>query len=235
MKIGITLSTLRPDQFVDATLAAEALGYESVWMAEHLIWPADIQAAVRGSHMEGKVPRHLPLFDSIAVLSSLATLTNRVLLGTNIFLLALRHPFVGARAFATLDYLSGGRAIAGVGAGWLEPEWTACGLPFHSRGEMLDEAIEICKRLWREDTTSHQGRHYQFESVVFHPKPVQPRGVPFVIGGESRAARRRAAFLGDGWMSMFPQTPQSIQGPLSELRELEEAAGRPPAPLRSRY
>lgn len=228
MKFGVTLSTLRPEQFMEVAVAADELGYESVWLAEHLIWPADIEEPAAGTHMQGRVPKRLPLFDPFAVLSAIASRTTRVRLGTNIYLLALRHPFVGARGFATLDLLSAGRAIAGVGAGWLKQEWSACGLPFDLRGRMLDEAIVICKKLWTQDRTEFAGRHYRFEPVVFYPKPLQPNGVPIVVGGESKAALRRAATLADGWMSMFPQTPSSIIPFLDEIRRLESEAGRKP-------
>src|SRR5262245_47048641 len=166
MKFGIALGQLNPKSFVDATDAAEELGYESVWLPEHLVFPM----AMAGSPYPGAdhppVPPSTPVFDAFAYLSYLAGRTERVKLATHVYLLGLRHPFVAARAIATLDIVSGGRCIAGVGAGWLDSEWHAVGLDFVSRGRRLDECIAVCKQLWSDEVIEHHGEFIDFDPVM---------------------------------------------------------------------
>src|SRR5256714_14911747 len=141
------------------------------------------------------VPPSTPVFDVFAYLSFLAGRTSRVRLATHVYNLGLRHPFIGARAVQTLDIVSGGRAIFGIGASWLESEWDAVGLDFHTRGRRLDEAVEVCKRLWSEETVEHHGEFFDFDAVAFEPKPVQQPWRPIHQGCESDAALRRVARL----------------------------------------
>ena len=134
-------------------------------------------------------------------LSFIAARTTSLRLGTYVYLLGLRHPFVTARAFATLDWVSGGRAVIGAGAGWLQEEWRALGIDPATRGARLDEAIVVCRRLWTEETVANDGPCFPFAEVAFEPKPVQ-QPIPILIGGESAPALRRAGRLGDGWIGM---------------------------------
>jgi alkanesulfonate monooxygenase SsuD/methylene tetrahydromethanopterin reductase-like flavin-dependent oxidoreductase (luciferase family) len=136
-----------------------------------------------------------------------------------VYLFALRHPFVSARAFATLDVVSGGRAVCGVGAGWLGAEFEAAGLPFAGRGARLDEALAVAQRLWTEDVVAHDGACYRFDAVMFEPKPVQRPHPPILVGGESPAALARAARY-DGWLSMPEHGFESAAGRIAELRRL---------------
>jgi probable F420-dependent oxidoreductase len=139
-----------------------------------------------------------------------------------VYLLNIRHPFTGARGFATLDVLSGGRAEVGVGAGWLRAEWDAVGLDPRTRGKRLDEAIDVCRRLWSEDVVEHHGQFFDFDPVMFEPKPVQ-QPLPVLVGGESDAALRRAAERGDGWIGM-QHTPESV-APIAKRLRAEARAG----------
>jgi probable F420-dependent oxidoreductase len=171
------------------------------------------------------VPPTTPAFDVFAVLSHLAARTSTVRLGTSIFLLGHRHPFLGARGFSTLDLLSGGRAEVGIGVGWLESEFDALGLDFRSRGARLDEALAVCKRLWTEPVVEHRGPLFPFEPVLFEPKPIQKPHPPITVGGESDVALRRAARSADGWMGM-EHTPDTAAQAVRRLRELLEDNGR---------
>jgi probable F420-dependent oxidoreductase len=131
-----------------------------------------------------------------------------------VYNIGLRHPFTAARGVQTVDLLSGGRFEFGIGASWLEEEWRATGLDFATRGRRVDEAIEICKRCWAEPTVTHHGEFFSFDEVVFEPKPVQQPRPPILVGGESKAALRRAARLGDGWLGMghtFESAAQQIE------------------------
>lgn len=229
MDYALTFGQLNPAFWLDVAVEADRLGFESIWMAEHLVLPI----AMRGQLVPGEehppIPASTPVFDAVAYLSFVAGRTERIRLGTNVYLLGIRHPFVGARAFATLDVLSGGRAEVGVGAGWLETEWDAVGLDPRTRGRRLDEAIDVCRRLWTDDVIEHHGEFYDFEPVMFEPKPVQAR-LPLVVGGESRRALRRAAEHGDGWIGMF-HTPETAAAQIAVLRQLEDAAGRADRPV----
>ncbi|MFG1612868.1 TIGR03619 family F420-dependent LLM class oxidoreductase [Nonomuraea wenchangensis] len=215
MKFGVPLGLLHPAAWKDVAVAADELGFESVWLPEHLVFATDLSLARYPGGADPGIRPETPLFDAPAYLCWLAAHTSRVLLGTAVQLLALRHPFVSARAFATLDVVSGGRAVCGVGAGWYRGEWDAAGIPFETRGARLDEAIAVVRRLWTEPVVAHAGRFYSFPEVAFEPKPVQRR-LPVLAGGESAAALRRAARLCDGWISM-PHTLDSIRPQLDRL------------------
>ena len=215
MKFGVPLGLLHPAAWKDVAVAADELGFESVWLPEHLVFATDLSLAVYPGTSDPGIRPQTPLFDAPAYLCWLAAHTTHVKLGTAVQLLALRHPFVSARSFATLDVVSSGRAICGVGAGWYRGEWEAAGVPFETRGARLDEAIEVVRRLWSDPVVAHSGRFYSFPEVAFEPKPVQRR-LPILAGGESAAALRRAARLCDGWISM-PHTTESIKPQLDRL------------------
>ena len=139
------------------------------------------------------MPPDAPIYDAFAYLAFLAARTERVRLGTHVFNIGLRHPFTTARGVQTVDLLSNGRFEFGIGASWLEEEWKATQLDFATRGRRVDEAVEVCKRLFTEETITHHGESFSFDEVVFEPKPVQKPWPPILVGGESKAALRRAA------------------------------------------
>ncbi|MBO3746658.1 TIGR03619 family F420-dependent LLM class oxidoreductase [Streptosporangiaceae bacterium NEAU-GS5] len=223
MRFGVPLGLLHPDAWRDVAVAADELGFESVWLPEHLVFATDLSLAIYPGTDKPGISPTTPLFDAPAYLCWLAGLTRHVRLGTAVHLYALRHPFVSARAFATLDVVSDGRAVCGVGAGWYPGEWQAAGLDFATRGPRLDEAIEVTRRLWSEPVVAHEGRFYAFPEVAFEPKPVQAR-LPILAGGESRAALRRAARLCDGWISM-PHSIDSIRPQVEALSSMRVSAG----------
>jgi probable F420-dependent oxidoreductase len=230
VKLAITFGRLNPSLFVDAATAAEGLGFESVWLPEHVVLPIEMRGELVPGEEHPPVPPQTPVFDAPAYLSYLAGITTKLRLGTHVYLLALRHPFVAARAFATLDQVSGGRAEVGVGAGWLLTEWEALGLDPSTRGRRLDEAIDVCKRLWTEPVVEHHGEFFDFPPVAFEPKPVQQPHPPIVVGGESEAALRRAATRGDGWIGM-EHTFGSAAEVVARLRRSVEEAGRGGVPF----
>ena len=229
LKIGTSIGMLNPRYFQQVAVAADQLGYESLWMPEHLVFPQLMAgspfAPQDGDASHSPVPPETPLFDVFAYLAFLAGQTSRIRLGTNVYLMGLRHPFIAARAIQTLDIVSGGRAEIGVGAGWLASEWRAAGMDPRSRGRRLDEVLSVCKRLWSEETIAHQGEFYQFEPVKFEPKPLQRPHPPIHIGGESTAALRRVARSGDGWYGIG-HTLETVVPVLKKLREMVNAEGR---------
>ena len=225
MKFGIALGALNSHFHVDATEEAERLGYESVWLPEHLVLPVRMSHSPHPGDEHPPVPPTTPVFDAFEYLGFLAGRTRHVRLGTHVYNLGLRHPFIAARAVQTLDVLSGGRVEFGIGASWLEEEWRAIGLDFASRGRRVDESIEVCKRLWTEPEVAHDGEFFRFDAVAFEPKPLQQPWPPILVGGESGAALRRAARVGDGWIGMS-HTFESAAGQIARLRELRNEYGR---------
>ncbi len=225
MKFGVALSRLNPRFHLEVTVEAERLGFESVWMADHLVFPVDGSGSPHPGENTPPVPPSTPVFDVFGWLCFLAGKTSRIRLGTSVYLLGLRHPFTAARAVQTLDLVSGGRAEIGIGAGWLRSEWNAAGLDPRTRGRRLDEALAVCKRLWTEEVVEHRGEFFDFDPVMFEPKPVQKPWPPLHVGGESEAALRRAAFHADGWYGLV-HTPESAAQRVARLHALRAQAGR---------
>jgi probable F420-dependent oxidoreductase len=229
VKFGIALARLNPAFHVEATLEAERLGFESVWMSEHLVFPVDLSGSPHPGEDMPPVPPSTPVFDAFGWLCFLAGKTQRIRLGTNVYLLGLRHPFAAARAIATLDIVSEGRAEIGVGAGWLRAEWTAAGLDPRTRGQRLDEALAVCQRLWSEPTVEHHGKFFDFAPVMFEPKPVQKPWPRIHVGGESEPALRRAARHG-GWYGLA-HTVETASALIARLGALRREAGREGQPF----
>ena len=225
MKFGVPLGRLHPGFFVDATLEAERLGYESVWLPEHLVLPTQMSRSPHPGETHPPVPPETPVFDAFAYLAYLAGRTERIRLGTHVYNIGLRHPFTTARGVQTVDILSNGRLEFGIGASWLEEEWTATQLDFHTRGRRVDEAVEVCKRLWSQDVTEHTGEFFAFQGVKFEPKCAQQPWPPILVGGESNAALGRAARLGDGWIGIN-HTFESAHAQIARLRALLNDHGR---------
>jgi probable F420-dependent oxidoreductase len=225
MKIGITLGLVNPKVWVDVAREADRLGFESLWIPEHLIFPLEMSGSPHAGAEHPPVPPTTPLYDVFGYLSFLAGQTSQIRLGTNVYLLGLRHPFVAARAIQTLDIVSQGRVEVGIGAGWLRQEWSAAGLDPATRGRRLDEALAVCKRLWTEETVSHKGEFFEFDEVAFEPKPIQKPHPPILVGGESDAALRRAARFGDGFYGLG-QNLDNIGELMGRLRRALAAEGR---------
>jgi probable F420-dependent oxidoreductase len=221
LKLGVALGRLNPALHLEVAVLADQLGFESLWMPEHLIFPVDMAGSPYPGADHPPVPPTTPVFDCFAWLGHLAAHTERIRLGSHVFLLALRHPFVAARAIQTLDLVSGGRAEIGIGAGWLESEFRAVGIDWKTRGRRLDEALACCKHLWSDETIEFEGEFFAFEPVAFEPKPVQRPWPPIHVGGESPAALRRAARQADGWIGL-DHTPESVRAPVAKLAELRQ-------------
>jgi probable F420-dependent oxidoreductase len=205
---------------VTARLAslAEELGYESWWVGEHVVLPSPRTA---DSPMDARDP----ILDPLVHLSYVAALTSTLRLGTAIVILPQRNPLVLAKQVASLDVLSGGRLLLGVGAGYLEPEMTAIGVPMEGRGARTDEYLDAMTALWTEPAPHLDGRYVRFSAVDAHPRPVQPGGPPIVVGGRSPAAYRRAVERGHGFYGVG--TPDELAGDLAGLRRAADEVERP--------
>jgi probable F420-dependent oxidoreductase len=225
MKIGVPL-TVDPRDVPDLARRAEDAGAESLWIFEHLIWPVEYRHQYPYTE-DGlpPVPSRVPTYDAWVYLASVAAVTDRVRLGTSVYILPLRDPLVTGRAVATLDVVSNGRAILGAGVGWLAEEFEIEGIDFASRGRRTDEIVEVLRSLWSDDVTEYHGEHIDLPPVYFEPKPPQGRALPILFGGESAVALRRAARLGDGWIGMR-HTPESARARADQLAGLRATAGR---------
>lgn len=227
VKYGVNLSFLRPEQFVDVAVDAEAMGYESVWISEHVVLPATAASADGHGSLSGSHPGFhgkMPLFDPLLVLGGISQVTDRLRLGTYIYLLALRHPLVAARSITTLDWMSGGRVELGVGAGWLREEYEALGIPPEGRGARLEESVRILRRLWEDETISVAEDSFEFGPVNFEPKPPQGGSLPVHVGGESTLALERAVRIGTGWIGT-QHSPASAAGIVDDIRSICERLG----------
>jgi probable F420-dependent oxidoreductase len=226
MKIGLSLGLLHPSAWTEVTREADLLGFESVWMPEHLVIPVQLAGSPFTHADHPPIPAGVPVFDVFGYLGFLAGKTDRIHLGTQVYNIGLRHPFVVARAATTLDVVSEGRLEFGIGASWLEAEWQAVGLDFATRGRRVDESIAVCQRLWSEELVEHHGEFFDFGPVMFEPKPVHAPWPPLHIGGDGPAALRRAATVGDGWIPMN-HTLEQIPADLARITDLRREAGRP--------
>jgi probable F420-dependent oxidoreductase len=202
MKFAMSMSGLGARHYPEVAQSAEANGFDSIWMPEHLIFPVEMTPNYSYTP-DGYPPMHpdTPSFDPWVVLGGVATRTTTIKLATGVFILPLRHPVSVARSVITVDRLSGGRVIAGIGVGWLPDEFEVVGQDFTNRGRRTDEMIEIMRMLWTEDVIEFHGEFYDIPPVKFLPKPVnKQQGIPIVVGGTSPGALRRAGRLGDGWI-----------------------------------
>jgi probable F420-dependent oxidoreductase len=225
MKIGVQLAGMNPKFWTAGAQAADAAGFESVWLPEHLVFPVEMNGSPHAGDEHPPIPSNTPAFDALLSLAAIAATTKDLRLGTNVYNIGLRHPFVTARAITTLDVLSGGRVEFGIGSSWLEEEWDATGLDFATRGRRVDECIDICRRLWSEDVIEHHGEFFDFKPVTFNPKPIQQPGPVLLIGGDGKAAKRRAALVGDAWLPMNHSLVQ-LPAALQEINDARAAAGR---------
>jgi len=212
LKFGISLGLYpfgvpEPDFLFRFAERAEELGFDSISLGDHIVM-------------------HSPLLEPLTVLSAFAARTKRIALTTGVLLLPLRNPAVVAKMVSSLDYLSGGRVICGVGVGGENPkEFELCGIPLQERGRRTDEAIVILRKLWAGSHVSHSGHFWQFEDASMDPKPVQRPGPPIWVGGRSDAALRRAALLCDGWVA-YLVAPERYAASLEKIRGFAAAAGR---------
>jgi probable F420-dependent oxidoreductase len=222
---------------------AEANGYGILGVADHLIVP--VKTDVRYPYTADGVWPGAPTgecFDAIATLAFLAGCTKHIKLLTSVVVVPHRPPVLTAKLFQTADILSGGRVIAGVGAGWMKEEFAALGTPpYDERGAVTDEYIQAWKALWTQDRPSMKGKYTQFDNVVFEPKPVSKPHPPIWVGGESGPSLRRVARHGDAWYpvsnnaNVLLNTPGRLKEGIERMHRVAEKHGRDPASIDIAY
>ncbi len=213
MKFGLVLPSYgiaaSKQGITEAAHLAEELEYDSIWSTDHVLVP----------NQYGRTYGHI--YDALTTLSFAAAVTEEVKLGTSILVLPMRNPIVVAKQVAAIDDLSGGRTVLGIGAGWMEEEFSFLNAKFHERGRYMNEAIRALKMLWTESSPSFSGNYFRFTQAVFEPKPRQKNGPPIWIGGNSEAAIKRAAKLGDAWHPVG-RTPEQLGSGKRKIEELAE-------------
>ncbi|MBW2386389.1 MAG: LLM class F420-dependent oxidoreductase [Deltaproteobacteria bacterium] len=239
MKFGLMYSNVgpfaQPEGLVHLAQTAERVGVESLWTVEHVAVPIGYESKYPYSE-NGRMPgpENAPIPDPIVWLSYAAAVTKKIKLATGILILPQRHPIYTAKQFATLDVLSKGRAIAGIGIGWLREEFEALGIPFAERAGRTEECARALRQLWSPDAKPFDGRYYQWGAIESQPKPVQPGGIPIVVGGHVEGAARRAARVGDGFFPAagdFPTLFAAVRDECEKIGrnpdEIELTAGGP--------
>jgi probable F420-dependent oxidoreductase len=227
MEIGCHLPTQGPLATREALLTfareAERRNVASLWVSDHVVFPR----TATGNYPGGRFPHppDKPYLEPVATLAAAAMCTSHARLGASVFILGHRHPVVMAKMLTTIDALSEGRLICGVGVGWWKEELEILGAPFHERGRQADEILRAFKALWTMDNPSFEGRYFRFHDIGFAPKPVQKPHPPIWVGGDSPGAFRRVATLGDGWHATS-KSPAEVGEALTRLRAACDAARR---------
>lgn len=237
MKFGTVLPQFGPhareprvrERLGEIARAADRLGYDVVWTAEHLVFPREIRSPYPYG---GKFPYDVddPILDVATTLAWVAAQTTRVRLGSSVVVLPYHHPVALAKALATVDVLSGGRLLLGVASGWLREEFELLGVPFAERGARTDEGIALLKHLWTAERIDFQGRFFCLRDAAQAPKPLQKPHPPIWIGGDGAAALRRVARVGDGWVAA-PRSREHLAASIATIRREAERAGRDPASI----
>jgi probable F420-dependent oxidoreductase len=228
MKLGCHLPTQGPVATREALLAfcreAEARDVASLWVSDHVVFPRTASGRYPGGRFP--FPPDTPYLEPVTVLAAAAVATERARLGASVFVLGHRHPVLMAKMLTTIDALSRGRLVCGVGVGWWEEELTTLGAPFRARGRQADEMLRVFKTLWTSEHPTFAGEFYRFDDLGFAPKPVQRPHPPLWVGGDSPGAFRRVVAYGDGWHATS-KTPEELRAALGRLRAAAEAARRP--------
>jgi probable F420-dependent oxidoreductase len=213
---------------MQAAQQAESLGYDSVWAADRLVMPWKIDTAYPYSKESTFiVPPDRPFFDTLTCLAFLAGCTETIQLGMSVMVLPYRHPLHWAKIATTIDQLSTGRLIMGVGVGWMEEEFAAMNAPFKERGAVSDEQLTLLKQLWTEQHITFSGKYYNVNDIAFNPKPYQKPRVPIWVGGEGKYAQRRAGRYGDAWFPYFVRiTPAELAARFEYVRKIARESGR---------
>ena len=206
-----------PQGLIDYAVRMEELGYESVWVWDHVLLGVD---------------PHFPILDSLTVLTAVAARTTEIRIGTGILVLPSRNPVVLAKQLSSLDQISNGRLTLGMASGWYKREFDAMGVPFNKRGNIMDQNLEILTRLFTEDSVTGNYPPYELREAVMSPKPVQKPRPPILIGGYVDRVLKRAAIAGDGWLTYY-YTVEGFVKSWDKVRRFAEEGGKDPDTLKS--
>jgi probable F420-dependent oxidoreductase len=235
MKFGLMYANAGPFAFPEMlthlATTAERCGVDSLWVVEHVVIPVGYESKYPYDP-SGKLPapEQVPMPDPLIALAYAAAVTKTIKLATGIVILPQRHPLYLAKEVASLDVLSHGRMILGIGIGWLKEEFDALGIPFDDRAARTAEAVRAIRSLWKPEPEPFEGRFFRWGKVESNPKPVQQPGVPIVVGGHTELSARRAARYGDGF---FPGVTEEdkLVWLLGIMRDECKKRGRDPSSI----
>ena len=230
MRIGISLPQLgplaSPENLIKVASRAEELGYDSVWVLERLLWPLNPKEPYPAVP-DGRLPEtYQTVFDPIETLTFVSAHTRKVQLGTSVLVLPYHTPIQLARRIATLDVLSGGRALVGVGTGWSRDEFESVGTPFERRGARCDEFLRAMIELWTTDPVKFDGDFYHIPESKVGPKPLQKPHPPIYVAGFGQYTFDRAVKFGSGWNPAGIPSFEWLEGMIKQFHQTAERAGR---------
>jgi probable F420-dependent oxidoreductase len=237
MKVGILLpqtgDLATSENILYIGKEAEKEGFDSVWVFERLLWPVKPQTPYGGVPNLPIPVEYQSVLDPLETLTYLAGNTQRISLGTSIIDILFHNPVILARRFATLDVLSGGRVIAGLGLGWSKDEYDASGIPFSHKGARADECMQVLKRIWTDDVVEFRGQFYNIPASKIGPKPVQKPHPPILLGAYSPKAFPRIVNYADGWIPIAGSVPlEQQEQAINGLREAARKANKDPSNIR---
>ena len=237
MKVGILLPHLgehpRRENIVHVAKEAEKAGFDSVWALERLLWALKPQTPYGGTP-DGTLPvEYQNVFDPLTTLTYLAGNTERISLGTSVIDMLFHNPVVLAKRFATLDVLSDGRLIAGLGIGWSKDEYEVSGIPYKNRGARADEFLQVLNRIWTDDVVEYKGEYYNIPASKIGPKPLQKPRPPILLGGSTPKTFSRIVNYADGWIPVAGFGPlEQLEQMINGLREDARKANKDPSKVR---
>jgi probable F420-dependent oxidoreductase len=233
MQIGLRLPQTGKNQATKANIVhlakqAEKAGFHSLWVLERLLWPINPLNPYPGTK-DGMFPDDWQyIFDPLETLSFVAANTSKINLGTSVIDMLFHNPVVLARRFATLDILSGGRALAGFGIGWSEDEYRVSGIPFIDRGKRAEEYIQVLKRIWTEDIVDFKGEFYNIPASKIGPKPTQKPHIPIYLGGYSQRTFARIAKHANGWICTIRDSLNQVNLNIEKIKDECRKVNRDP-------
>ena len=233
MKIGIVLpetgQQATKDNIIKIANLAEKEGFDSLWVFERLLWPINPQTPYRGS-ADGSLPDDMQnVFDPLETLTYVAANTNKIALGTSVIDMLFHNPVVLARRFATLDVLSEGRAICGLGIGWSKDEYQASNIPFEHRGKRANEFVQALKKIWTDDIVEFKGKFYNIPASKIGPKPIQKPHPPIYIGGFSpKTFSRIVKYDANGWLGLIAGPLEYLDNTIKTIKDIANKANKDP-------
>lgn len=232
MKVGLVLPHLgteaTQDSIVKMALDAETEGFDSLWVSERLLWPVNPQTPYPAT-ADGSLPTfYQRVFDPLQTLTFVAGKTEKIALGTSVIDMLFHNPVILAKRFATLDQLSEGRSICGLGIGWSKDEYQASNVPFKDRGRRADEFVQVLKKTWEDDIVEFHGQFYSIPSSKIGPKPVQKPSIPIYLGGYVPNVFARIARYADGWLASLAGPIDFLENSIKSLNEQALTINRNP-------
>jgi probable F420-dependent oxidoreductase len=233
LKVGITLPQAGEQSttgnIVRTAKTAEDEGFDSLWVFERLLWPISPQTPYVATP-DGSLPvEYQRVFDPLETLTFVAAKTNKITLGTSVIDILFHNPVVLARRFATLDVLSGGRAIAGLGIGWSKDEYQVSNIPFENKGKRADEFIQALKKIWTENIVEFKGNYYNIPASIIGPKPIQKPHIPIFMGGFSpNTFKRIINYSTNGWLGLIVGPLEYLENTIKSMNEMASKANKDP-------